>query len=334
MRLIRWVRALLDAARALVGYIELRRTGLTPPVGRVGLVGLFTAHPRLPSAIARAFSIPRRTVLRAPVSGVVGRLDSDDLSRVVATLQRDGLFVFPTRLDPVLLDDLAAVADTLPSFARLTMGGPVAKDLVFDPAQVVASVYDYDQSELMSTRPVQIIACDAAIAAIADGYLRCNAPLTDVAMWRSPVNDRDMRWAAAQLFHSDRDHLRFVKFFVYLTDVTPVTGPHVFVRRSHRIRPVELRRPDRFSDEEVNARYSADDIVEICGPRGTVFVADTSGLHKGKVPEQSGRLVLSLQFGSGLFPGSAIPSRVHPRSDAFAEAVSRDRRKFRRFVIA
>ena len=39
----------------------------------------------------------------------------------------------------------------------------------------------------------------------------------------------------AEMFHRDIDDYRFIKLFCYLTDVDEASGPHVFVRGSHRI---------------------------------------------------------------------------------------------------
>lgn len=105
----------------------------------------------------------------------------------------------------------------------------------------------------------------------------------------------------AQLFHEDRDHPAFLKFFLYLTDVDEGDGPHVYVRGSHDEHRRALRADRRFSDDEVARHYPSGDLVTVCGPRGTLFAADTKGLHKGLPPVAGARLVFQLEFSTTLF---------------------------------
>ena len=69
-----------------------------------------------------------------------------------------------------------------------------------------------------------------------------------------------------------------VKFFTYLTDVAEGTGPHAFIAGSHLEKPSICAR--RYSDEEVAEKHGERAVI-IEGRRGTMVLADTSGLHKG-----------------------------------------------------
>jgi hypothetical protein len=210
-------------------------------------------------------------------------------------------------------------------------GGAAAPE--FDPSRLVASRYLCAQADLVNASPVQELLADPTLAAVADAYLGCHSVQSDVGLWQSVVFDAEGRSASSQLFHSDRDHLQFVKFFVYLSDVTSETGPHVYVRESHRLRPHELRRDVRFTDEQIASHYDDSDVVEIVGPQGTVVVVDTSGLHMGKPPESGERWIIELEFGSSAFGPSAIPFDVTPASERFDLECRRDRRRFSRFRL-
>jgi ectoine hydroxylase-related dioxygenase (phytanoyl-CoA dioxygenase family) len=113
---------------------------------------------------------------------------------------------------------------------------------------------------------------------------------------------------AAQFFHFDMDRPKWLKFFIYLTDVGTENGPHTFVSGSQRTGgiPRELLRKgySRMSDEEVLAFYPPQDVVEFAAPRGTIIAEDTRGLHKGKHVHSGDRLVLQLQFSNSMFGGS------------------------------
>lgn len=270
----------------------------------MGLRGLFTADPRLPRVISRFASIAHRPRQGLPAHGILGTIDGAALERAVSAVRADGCYVFEERVDDSLLDELTALAELLPSYASLKPDSHIAK-IEFDPAHLLRSRYFCDQADLVNSEIVQRLVADPSLGAVADDYLGCDSVQVDVGMWRSVVFGAETSSASSQMFHSDRDHLQFVKFFVYLTDVISGTGPHVFVRGSHRSRPLPLRRDVRYTDEEVVEYYAPEDIVEICGRRGTIMAVDTSGLHKGKLPETGERWIIELEFASSLFgPGA------------------------------
>jgi hypothetical protein len=97
-----------------------------------------------------------------------------------------------------------------------------------------------------------------------------------------------------------------MKFFFYLTDVSSDTGPHCYVKGSHKILPLELRRDGRFSDEEISESYGSKNLIEICGKKGTILAVDTRGFHKGKELLKDNRLLLQLEFANSMF-GQTYP---------------------------
>ena len=69
------------------------------------------------------------------------------------------------------------------------------------------------------------------ILRLVSGYLGCKPTISSLGVrWSLPAAARP---EATQLFHRDPDDWRFLKLFVYLTDVGPEAGPHVYVRGSH-----------------------------------------------------------------------------------------------------
>lgn len=98
----------------------------------------------------------------------------------------------------------------------------------------------------------------------------------------------------AEMFHRDVDDLRFVKLFVYLTDVTTKSGPHMFVRGSHKSE--ELSERIRYTDEAVAATFGKDDILTLTGPAGTMFLENTFGLHRGIPPASKPRLIFQTLY--------------------------------------
>jgi hypothetical protein len=97
-----------------------------------------------------------------------------------------------------------------------------------------------------------------------------------------------------QCFHRDPDDWRFFKLFVYLTDVDDHSGPHEFIAGSHRSSGRIFSKP--YTEEEVERVYGQKRIIKIVGPKGTTFVADTWGVHRGQVPTTQPRLLLQVQY--------------------------------------
>ncbi|HYE24728.1 MAG TPA: hypothetical protein VEG32_05965, partial [Clostridia bacterium] len=114
----------------------------------------------------------------------------------------------------------------------------------------------------------------------------------------------------AQLYHHDMHRLGFVKVFVYLTDVDEGSGPHTLVQKTHRNRPDHLWEDGRHSDEAIAKAGLAGDEVRILGKAGTVFLVDTSCLHKGSHPETKARLIAQVQYCNSLF-GKPIANSDH-----------------------
>ncbi|HUO87269.1 MAG TPA: phytanoyl-CoA dioxygenase family protein [Thermoanaerobaculia bacterium] len=260
-----------------------------------------------------------------------GTLDAE-APQALAGLRRDGYYVFRQRLDPQVVERLVALATARPG--RLVPSDP-PREAVYDPRRPLVPRYQFDEEPLLADRTVQRFLADGALLRLAQDYL-ASLPINDLfTMWWSPTAGSTPSSAAAQLFHFDMDRPGFVKFFAYLTDVTSTTGPHVYVAGSHRERPPEFYRDRRFSDDEVAAAFGAQRLVEVTGPAGTLVAVDTSGLHKGKVPESGHRLMFQLELASSLFGQRyaqlAVPAGADP---GFRDAVERLPGVFRRFRLA
>lgn len=196
--------------------------------------------------------------------------------------------------------------------------------------------YEFQEQDLINDSVVQTLIADMSFIAVAQAYLRCQPIIDVISMWWHTAflerPDKD----AAQFWHFDMDRIKWLKFFIYLTDVGPENGPHSFVSGSHRRGAI----PDdllskgyaRLTDEEVKRAYPEDRIIEFCGPRGTVIVEDTRGLHKGKHVERGDRLVLQIQFSNSLFGASYRPARfVGVQDDKLNDLRARYRRVYENY---
>jgi len=97
-----------------------------------------------------------------------------------------------------------------------------------------------------------------------------------------------------QEFHHDKDDVRFVALFVYLTDTGP-DGAHQYQRGTH-------------------LGYGNRGLSEVYGPRGTAFLSDGRGQHRGLRPETQSRVIAWARWGISNPPASYLWDRMRPVS--------------------
>ena len=224
-------------------------------------------------------------------------VDASEIASAVAGLQRDGFYVFQHVVDSSLTDTIRAYAEQAPCHPRGVDGPPVT----YPRSAPQVGRYDLYEDVALASPEVQEFATDPAMAVIAQRYLGQPVLMDEVAFWWTTNKRAEDASLNAQMFHQDRDRLSFLKFFIYLTDVTPETGPHVYVRGSHRNIPWSLRADGRITDEAVQKAGLGHEITELAGPAGTLLAVDTIGLHKGKTPITGDRLALENEFATSLF---------------------------------
>jgi hypothetical protein len=301
----------------MAGYRHFAATGVTPHEAYASMRALSViTDNRFNDAIRQVYATVHPPRALPDPRGVLGDMSGSGLTHVLGELEREGYAVLPGRVPADVcarLLEFALRAPAIPQSPPAASGTPVP----YDRAHPVSLKYDFAEGELMRHPDVQRLMADASVLAVVQAALGCQPVLALAALWWSvPFLDHADSYAA-QLYHFDMDQSNFLKVFVYLTDVTSVTGPHCFVRGSHRGRPLALRRDGRLADEEVARHYAPAEIVEITGPAGTVFVENTRGLHKGKHPTGGDRLIFQLCFAASLFgaPYGVVPleGAVEPR---------------------
>jgi hypothetical protein len=199
-------------------------------------------------------------------------------------LRRDGLAFVP----PVL--SAAQIAE-----ARAFLAGKLTRDPYRhlapfrgpDEAPTGSHVASYDLADVLDCPHLLEAANDPHVLAIAAGYLGAWPTLSALRVWWSLPHGEAAQHT--ELFHRDSDDLRFLKLFVYLTDVDAGSGPHVFVEGSHRANRLTALR--RFTDAEVTVAFGSAQVKVIAGEAGTSFLEATYGLHRGLPPCDRPRLV-------------------------------------------
>jgi hypothetical protein len=329
----RVIRPPLAAALRVLGFLAdlktvFRSTPLHSNDEANAIRGLASIHPALPRQVAR---LRARVVDRGGRDSIRSVDDRDSLfskgemQRCVESVKKDGVYTFVERLPRSLLSDLQNALRALPAYLRTEDGHEVP----FRPGIDKSGLFDIKEKDLMSQNVLQEYATNPTWLWIAEHYFGA-APVQDetVAWWTFP-QPAEFASLNAQLFHSDRRRLSFVKFFTYLTDVTTRNGPHVVVPGSHRERRFGLRPDRRYEDTEVSAGCSRAPL-EVLGEAGTVIAVDTQALHKGKMIEEGHRLVLEFQFATDLL-GPPSVTLHNAWSEITRARIKADARAFQRF---
>ncbi|MEM7358547.1 MAG: phytanoyl-CoA dioxygenase family protein [Pseudomonadota bacterium] len=245
------------------------------------------------------------------VDGVLGNIDEKRLKTIVEAISEDGFYRFEQKLSSDQLDSLLEFAHETPCDALLPSSGE-RLEFTYAPERklfrnsVESVKYNFRPSDLLRTKSVQKLILDPTILAVAENYLRCKPILDLVAMWWSKPSKQPSS-EAAQFYHFDMDRIKFLKFFIYLTDVNSDTGPHCYVRGSCKRKPEALCKDGRVSDDEISQHFHQVDMVEIVGQRGTIIAADTRGFHKGKQLLTGERLMLQFEFANSMFGANYEP---------------------------
>jgi hypothetical protein len=143
---------------------------------------------------------------------------------------------------------------------------------------------------------------DPGILAIAAKFLGAIAVhMGSEISWSFPVaGTHAQQREAAQVFHYDLDDYRFIKFFFYLTDVDISSGPHAYIRGTHKHKKllhqlIGTRCAD-IDDEKIVECYGAQNVVNVCGKAGFGFVENPLCFHRGTRPTEKPRLMLQIEY--------------------------------------
>lgn len=318
----------VNAVRLLLGVLQYRLTGRTPAWAYQSLIAAFCRNGgRTNDLLSGALAIVYRPQPRGDTRGLLGPLDRDHLGSIARRIETDGYFVVRDAVPLEVCDRLIEFALTSPCVLRGSSGPRAAaprRVARYEREQPAGVRYDFETQDVIDNGDVQDLMADASLVSLAQHYLRAE-PIFDVmSMWWHTAFSSQPDKDAAQFWHFDMDRIKWLKVFIYLTDVDATNGPHSFVRGSHRtngIPPSLLTKGyARLNDDEVESHFGRDRIVEFTAPRGTVIVEDTRGLHKGKHVQHADRLVLQLQLSNSLFGGDYPPAKfgqiVSPRLEA------------------
>lgn len=231
-------------------------------------------------------------------------------------LRTQGIFDLGTLLTPEQVDDVLTWFKTRPVINHYRQEDGAFLPLS-DARHPDGHVANHDHVDIANAPHLIELANRPDILACAEAFLGCKPKITIMSAWWSYPTSKGPQHA--ENFHRDVDDWRFLKFFVYLTDVGPENGPHVYALNSagSDLCPGH----DRYTDEQVASAFGADNIKVITGKAGTGFLENTFGQHKGTTLQSGIRLLFQIVYGMNAIPGSPttpVVSRTGPGGERFA----------------
>jgi hypothetical protein len=315
---LRPLRALTSTLYLIKGVFIYSRTRVTPESAYSSLLNLYF----ITNGYSNAFFAWLLKFYRPPykfphANGILGDLDYLRINHAVQEIRENGYYVFDKILPEHMCEKLLCFALTQECSLRNALDS-TPKSSIYDRKNPVAVTYWLKEEELITNPDIQMLMWDLSILSIAQAYLETQPVLDIVAMWWSTTFSKTACPESAQLYHFDMDRIKWLKFFIYLTDVTTDNGPHCYIAGSHRpgAKPKKLldRGYTRIPDSDIAEFYSNEKFFEVTAPKGTIVAGDTLCFHKGKSLKTGDRLILELEFTNSLFGGSyskSILSKLH-----------------------
>ena len=252
-------------------------------------------------------------------------------------MRQDGYYRIPQRLDEAfcqsIIDQLGqiefktkATNDIIDGYSRRNL-----KSCRGNTSWVL------HQQDVLQIPEVQQLVADRAILSIVQDYLECTPIHVQSNSWWTINHQTDdqTKCSDAQMFHQDKEFIRFVKVFVYLTDVEPDNGPHTYIAGSARDYqqhvPQDYKISQRLSDEYLREQYPDEKFVTMTGPKGTVLIEDTSGFHKGEPVVKGHRLMLQLEYACSLYFNPVPSFSFEGLTDRFVDFASDHPRMFQNY---
>jgi hypothetical protein len=302
------IRLPISLIRLLIGVIRYSPTTISDNTAYFAMLEAFSITGGITNdLVSRILRHPRQQFSRA---GLLSSLNRDSGINLLEELRQKGYVVFPGLLDEDTCEKLTNFALSIPGQARGIDEGDVHQPSngLYQRLNPKSVIFQYDASLIIENVIIQDLLTDNSILNLVQEYLG-SAPIIDiVTLWWSTAYKAVPDKNAAQYWHFDMDRPKWLKVFFYLTEVGPENGPHSFIEGTHRNGgiPFSLRSKGytRLTDEEVECHFSAEQIKDFTGSRGTVIIEDTRGLHKGNHLTAGDRLILQFEYCSSLFGGS------------------------------
>lgn len=328
----RQIRLVLSFFFFVKGIHSFRKNRETPVEGYLAMRSLYSiTNGRFNDLISWMQALRHPKYAKLSFNGILGNLSKAEVKDIVSEIKRNGYYVAPQRLDLDSIDRIVQFCkDTPAEYLKIDSEDfqgclYLDKEIIFDSLKPISPIYIFNMQQIFENLDLLNIILDQSLLAVAQEYLNCSPILDAVSLWWSAPFNGKGKSEAAQEYHYDMDRIKFLKIFIYLTDVNPENGPHCYVKGSHVRKPRALLLDGRKSDDQIRTYYPESQINELCGPQGTIIFADTRGFHKGKPLTNGYRLIFQMEYANSLFGQNYPKIRVDrlPHSSTIEEAINK-----------
>ena len=247
-------------------------------------------------------------------------INDTDYSKAESSLKKFGYWVAPNKVASELLDEFEIAAEQelrrVYSLAESINIRDSKQNVLLKDREMVSLETDW----CLKQRLTYLLASSTGVLNVVGRYLETVPILNLPDSWFSfPVDD--LKSGSAQNWHVDCDRVKWIKVFVYITDVENENGPHSFISTTHKNWRIKTNN-SRFLKESVAKKFESSEIQIFKAKRGTVIFEDTRGLHKGTPLSAGHRLILQLEFSTDSFgyihPVFNVPNKFGEYMESFS----------------
>ncbi|TGL77740.1 phytanoyl-CoA dioxygenase family protein [Leptospira yasudae] len=315
-----------DLRNVLIGFKVVKKENYTPPESFQSMINLFCrTKGKSNQYLHKIISFFNPKVKLDNYSGILKLNSKKDIRNIVDQIRNKGYYVVENALPSDIVEYLHSYGTNMNCRSRPLHSSESsnALDGKIDFNNLTGIHYDFNEENLINDSIVQNLMTDRSLIAVAQEYLGCMPRSNVTAMWWHTNFEKAPNAEAATMWHFDMDHVRWLKFFFYITDVDSESGPHSFVEGTHKPGSIPdkllQRGYARILDEEIEETYPREKIIEFVGPKGTLIIEDTIGLHKGKHVVNGARLLFQMTYSDHMFGGSYSKRKFHTFKDKATE---------------
>lgn len=185
-------------------------------------------------------------------------------------LKKDGFCKIDALTDDEQLSELAAHSQAL-----LRQKDHVESENKSKKFWIRLSDIDKHKNPLSTSNPLVKFAIQPQILSMVSSYFGEAAYLRYAILTYSQFTEAD--YSKSQLWHYDRDDVKMLKIFVYLSDVEQIEdGPFTFIRKQNSKKIPNTFFLSHLEDEKVYSHLPKTEIKNIYGTRLSAFAVDTS----------------------------------------------------------
>ncbi|RJF76797.1 hypothetical protein D3877_28345 [Azospirillum cavernae] len=293
-----------DILALVASAVASLEKGTLEEFGHIARLRLYTQSDALFTDMLASLTNARRPPVETGRTGILGSINTPEIAKALAQTREEGYHLFEKRLPCDMVDRLVRMSLSV-SATGIQADGTEKEMACVDFDDTGFDGFSIDAQTLLDDPDIQALMCDPSLFSFMQQHLGCEPICVGPVMrWSVPSDRTSPSDALAQLYHWDADAVKWLKIFLYLTDVDETSGPHVYIKGTHRpyAKPKDLlnRFYARISDEDIERYYDEDQIITVCGPQGSIIFGDTRCYHKGLKPTKNRRLLLQFNFFSTL----------------------------------